>query len=420
MRILVWHGYLLAGTGSNVYTRELARTWSRQGHDVVVLCQEPHPERYDLGGARVVRPRIDGPLPVFVLDHYTDATPVRLPDMAVEDRRRFVEVNARAVRDELPADFLLANHVLLGAPVGAAAGVPFVVKTHGSELEFAMRGHPELCRWAHETLRAARAVIAGSRHVADVLDDVVGPGEHTPRRHIVPPGVDTAVLRPQDRPAALRALIAECHRDVAPQTGTSDERAPDPGNARRLADFLTGDAPTVVYVGKLSEEKGVTLLLEATRTLQARTVVVGFGPLRERLEARARPDVLFTGPLEHRHLAHLWPLADVAVTPSVFPEAFGMVAAEAASCGCPPLVARHSGLAEIAACIAAAYPPQHRSLVSFANNDVDDLRAKLAALTALPRTEWRSLSRAARRAAVTQWGWDSVANRLAAVAITSR
>ncbi len=44
MRILLWHGYLLGGTGSNVYTRQLAREWSRMGHDVTVLSQEPRPE----------------------------------------------------------------------------------------------------------------------------------------------------------------------------------------------------------------------------------------------------------------------------------------------------------------------------------------------------------------------------------------
>jgi hypothetical protein len=63
VRILLWHGYLLGGTGSNVYTRALAREWSRAGHDVVVFSQEPHPEAYDLGGARVVRPDIGGLLP---------------------------------------------------------------------------------------------------------------------------------------------------------------------------------------------------------------------------------------------------------------------------------------------------------------------------------------------------------------------
>src|SRR4029453_9641386 len=67
VRILLWHGYLLGGTGSNVYTRMLAREWSRAGHDVVVLCQEPHPEGYDMGGAEVVRPDGGGRLPVSVL-----------------------------------------------------------------------------------------------------------------------------------------------------------------------------------------------------------------------------------------------------------------------------------------------------------------------------------------------------------------
>ena len=70
MKILLWHGYLLGGTGSNVYTRQLAREWARAGHDVTVLCQEPHPELYDLGGAEVVRPDVGGLLPVFVHDRY--------------------------------------------------------------------------------------------------------------------------------------------------------------------------------------------------------------------------------------------------------------------------------------------------------------------------------------------------------------
>ena len=82
---------------------------------------------------------------------------------------------------------------------------------------------------------------------------------------------------------------------------------------------------------------------------------------RARLRSSGRPPssgvaALFTGPLEHRHLRHLLALADACVVPSVFPEAFGMVAAEAAAAGCPPLVARHSGLAEVAAGLEEAYP----------------------------------------------------------------
>ncbi|HET9214566.1 MAG TPA: glycosyltransferase family 4 protein [Gaiellaceae bacterium] len=413
MKILLWHGYLLGGTGSNVYTRALARAWSRLGHDVVVLCQEPHPERFDLGGATVVRPDAGPILPVFVLDSYEDADARLLPDLTRAEREEWVERNAAALREHMPADFLLVNHVLLGAPVGAAAGMPFSVKAHGSELEFAVRGNEELAGWARETLARASAVFAGSEHIRGVLEEVVGAGEYLERIRVVPPGVDVEELRPEPREDALAALVEEARRDP-PLTG---ERHPDPGNADRLARFLAGQEPTVVYVGKLSREKGVDLLLAALERVEARTVIVGFGPQRAALEeaAAGRP-VLFTGPLEHRHLAHLWALADVSVTPSVFPEAFGMVAAEAAACGSPPLVARHSGLAEIAAGLESEYPPEHRRLASFARADVDDLAATLAALLALPAAERRRLGQAARRAAERLWSWE----RIAALILSAR
>lgn len=406
MKILIWHGYLLGGTGSNVYTRSLAKAWSRLGHEVVVFAQEPHPERYDLGGATFVRPDAGPVLPVFVLDRYEDLEARLLSELTVAEREAWVERNAAAVREHLPADLLFVNHVLLGAPVGVSAGVPFAVKAHGSELEFAIRGNPDLAAWAGESLAAAQDVFAGSEHIRRVLEEVVGPGDYLERTLVVPPGVDIEELRPEAREEALARLVEEARRDP-PLVG---ERQPDPGNAERLERFLSGDDPTVVYVGKLSDEKGVRLLLDALARLNARAVIVGFGPERPVLEAAAqgRP-VLFTGPLEHRHLAHLWALADVSVTPSVFPEAFGMVAAEAAACGSPPLVARHSGLAEIAIGLEAEYPPEHRGLASFASGDAGDLAAKIAAILELSAEERGHLRAAARRAAESLWSWERIA-----------
>ena len=408
VKILLWHGYLLGGTGSNVYTRALARAWARAGHEVVVFCQEPHPERYDLGGATVVRPELDGPLPVFVLDRYEGMDPALLQDLTWDERRDFVERNVAAIRQHLPADVLFTNHVLLGAPVGVGAGMPFSVKAHGSELEFSIRGNDELSAWASESLDRAEFVFAGSEHIRGVLEEVVGPGDYQGRVQVVPPGVDVDELVPAERGTAFRALVEESRRDP-PNPRGEGERLPDPGNAERLEAFLAGDEPTVVYVGKLSGEKGVGLLLEALRGVEARVVIVGFGPARAELEAAADDRVLFTGPLEHRHLKHLWALADVSVTPSIFPEAFGMVAAEAAACGSPPLVARHSGLAEIAAGIEAEYPPEHRRLAGFDPGDAADLTGKLHAILALAPEERRWLGEAARRAVVRRWSWERVA-----------
>ena len=411
MRILLWHGYLLAGTGSNVYTQALAREWSRAGHDVTVVAQEPRPELFDLAGATVVRPELPGGLlPVFVLDRYEGLTPKLLQDFTREERDRYVAANAAAVRAELPADVVFANHVLLGAPVAAASGARYAVKAHGSELEYSLRGNAELSAWGRETLAGADAVFVGSAHIRQVLEDVVG---HVERVHEVPPGVDVEEFTPRPRPQALAELLEQCRLDP-PNPGNAHERLPDEGNAERLEEFLAGEEPTVVYFGKLLYNKGVHVLFDALRDVDARAVIVGFGDYRAELEAIAPPRTLFTGPFEHRHLVRLLPLADATVVPSIFPEAFGMVAAEAAAAGSPPLVARHSGLAEIAIGLEEEYPERYRHLAAFATGDARDLAAKLDELLALPREEHRALATAARRAAIARWSWAGVAERLLA------
>ena len=109
---------------------------------------------------------------------------------------------------------------------------------------------------------------------------------------------------------------------------------------------------------------------------------------------------------------HLLPLADATVVPSIFPEAFGMVAAEAAAAGSPPLVARHSGLAEVAAGLEEEYPERFRHLASFATGDAADLARKLEELLALSPSDRDELRHAARKAVVDRWSWGSVAQRL--------
>jgi glycosyltransferase involved in cell wall biosynthesis len=409
VKILLWHGYLLSGTGSNVYTRALARAWSRAGHEVTVFSQEPDLERFELAGATVVRPELPGRLlPVFVLDRYEGLEPRLLQDMTAGELERYVTANAAALFEHLPADIVFCNHVLPGGAVGAASGGRFAVKAHGSELEYSIRGRTELVEAARAALVPAEAVFVGSAHIREVLEDVVGPLDRVCE---VPPGVDAEEFVPQPREEALRKLLDECRRDP-PNPGNANERLPDEGNAMRLERFLEGEKPTVLYFGKLLYNKGVHLLLEALHGLDARAIVVGFGDYRQRLEQLAPQRTLFTGQLEHQHLVHLIPLADAVVVPSIFPEAFGMVAAEAAAAGCPPIVARHSGLAEVAEGLEAAYGERHRELASFTQGDSVELQEKLHDLLALPAEERRALGAAARAVAVERWSWETVAERL--------
>ena len=378
-----------------------------------MVCQERHPELYDLGGASVVVPDLPGGLlPVFVLDDYPGLHARLLQEFSVRECDDYVAANAAALGEVGPVDLLFANHVLMGGAVGAAVGGRYRVKAHGSELEYSIRGRSALAQWAHASLESAELTVVGSEHIRRVLAEVVGVLEPV---WSIPPGVDVQEFVPRAGDEALAGLLAQA-RAVRPIPQNRNERLPDADNARRLERFLAGDRPTVVYFGKLIENKGVGLLLEALGPLDARALIVGFGDHRDALELQAASlgarRVLFTGPLEHRHLVYLLALADAVVVPSIFPEAFGMVAAEAAACGCPPLVARHSGLAEVAAGLEEQYPRHLRSLAAFDPGDADDLGARLAQLLSLAPADRAALRHAARAAAVGRWSWASVAARL--------
>ena len=236
--------------------------------------------------------------------------------------------------------------------------------------------------------RGAEAIYVGSQHIREVLEEVVG---HVEPRARGAAGRRRRRVRRRSRATRRSPALLDEARADPPNPGNASERLPDEGNAdaaRRASSPATG--PTVVYFGKLIENKGVHLLLEALRgARRARGRSSASATTAPSSSAQARDaaggQTLFTGPLEHRHLVHLLPLADVAVVPSIFPEAFGMVAAEAAAAGCPPLVARHSGLAEVAAGLEESYPAQLR-----APRRVRDRRRRR------PAREARSAARARR------------------------
>jgi glycosyltransferase involved in cell wall biosynthesis len=414
VRLVLWHGYLLEGTGSNIYTQHVARAWGRLGHDVVVVCQEPRPERFALGpNVRVAVPDVGPLLPVFVLDRYERIEARHVADLTAAELDLFVERNAAAVAEAHGGrtDLVLANHILMGGPVAARAcgrRTPHAVKIHGSELEYAIRGRPQLAAVAAASLPNVAALFAGSGHIVEATEELLGRGLHD-RIHVVPPGVDTAAFHPDG--GDLAALVEKLRSDGAAQdSGRPAERAPDRDAGERLA----GLGPFVLYFGKLMRQKGVHLLLEAWRSLAPRhpgttLVVVGFGDARAELEAAAPERTIFTGAMDHDHLHLLVPLAEAVVVPSVLPEAFGMVAAEAAACGVVPIVANHSGLAEVAAGLG-------RSGVTF-DGTAADLEIRLDRLLTLPEATRREMGLAARAAVVEHWSWDGIARRLIDVSL---
>jgi glycosyltransferase involved in cell wall biosynthesis len=473
MRVLIFHGYLLRGTGSNIYNASLCRALVDMGHEVHLLCQDRDADGLDFVDGRrctVYVPDIGGVLPVYVADRYEGFDAIPFPELTDEQLRAYLEANVAAVREvaaTVEPDVALANHLIMG-PVVLARGlegrVPYAIKVHGSALEYTVRPHRErFLPYALEGLAGANGVLVGSRHTAESLWEVTGDPELPARTRLGPPGVDVHSFRPRRREEARAGLARLADRIAA---GEEAAWGGERGAADALRRLEPGRDRIVSYVGKLIVSKGVDLLLAAwplvvARAPAARLLVVGFGTYRDALERlvaalaaadvdelraiaaagreleggppgeltylrafldaagedywRAAPAaatrVHFTGRLEHDDLPEVLPACEAQVMPSTFPEAFGMVAAEAAACGTLPLSAGHSGMAEVTAALAPALEKGLRPLLSFAVGPgaVEEIADKLVRWLSLDGGVRERASAALAERAAARFGWESVA-----------
>ena len=138
---------------------------------------------------------------------------------------------------------------------------------------------------------------------------------------------------------------------------------------------------TVVFVGRLSEDKGIRLLVEAFRWAPAglELAVVGDGPLASELRSRAPDSVRFLGSRSPAQVTRLLLEARALVFPSLWYEGQGLVALEAAAAGLPVLLSDHGAMAELFAPDADGllFPPGevaglHRALGRLDDDDFVD------------------------------------------------
>src|SRR5918999_1858568 len=295
MKVLIAHGYLLRGTGSNIYNASLARALARLGHEVHLLCQERHWDAPE--GVTVHNPEIGRILPVYVADTYEGFDAKPYPELTDAELDHYIEANVAAVRAAPTCDVALANHLVMNPAIlarGLPEGTPFAIKVHGSALEYTVRPNPErFVPYALEGVRAAASVLVGSRHTAESLWEVLADEPSLPERtRLGPPGVDVHAFCPGT--ADLDGLADRLESGEAATWG--GER----GAAAALRSLDPGRDRIVSFVGKLIVSKGVDLLLAAwplvvARVPEARLVIVGFGTYREALgrfvEALRRRDL---------------------------------------------------------------------------------------------------------------------------------
>jgi glycosyltransferase involved in cell wall biosynthesis len=470
MRVLIWHGWLLEGSGSNVAAAKVAQLLRRDGHQVLLLCQEGHPERFDFidatgsvdgnyvspltptgvqsaaGSVRLLRPDIGSLLPVFVYDEYEGFEVKRFVDLSDDELAVYLDGNVAALRTAAlwwEPDVAFAGHVVPGAVVArrALGEGRYVAKVHGSDLEYAVKLQERYGVLAREGLEGARSVTGPTRdalsRAVEVAPRIAG------RTRVVPPGVDIDRFSPRPRREAL--LEVADLLDADPETargrpesmdedvraakgdpraldalaGRYDQSVPDPAAASKLRALAADERPLVGYLGKLIPQKGVELLLRALPEVghQVRCLIVGFGLHREHLAALVQSldlteEVTFTGRLDHRYAPQVLAALDVSVVPSVLDEAFGMVAAEAAAAGALPLVARHSGLAEVAEALEGTVGRPELFSYQPGPKAAENIAAGIRRLLDVPEEERRALRRSVAEFVGSNWTWDRTAELL--------
>ena len=337
MRVMIFHGYLLRGTGSNVYNASLAQALAGQGHEVHLLCQDRHAAELEWvdavgdwdggrlavtrirdagrpGSVTVYRPDIGGLLPVYVLDRYEGFEVKTFPDLSDAELDCYLDANVAAVRDVVAASgdpqAALANHLIMGPAILARAGLSFAVKVHGSDISYTVRPHPDrFVPYAREGTDAAAGILAGSSHTARALFETVPDPGLPERTRLGPPGVDVHRFRPHPEEESLRDLDALAERlagEEPAEDGEGDSFGRDgPEIAAALRAWGKGD-PRVLFVGKLLVSKGVDLLAAAWPLVHRaraaagapapRILFIGFGAFEEGL--RTLIDALERGDLE--------------------------------------------------------------------------------------------------------------------------
>lgn len=264
----------------------------------------------------------------------------------------------------------------------------------------------------------------------------------------------------QKIPEFKRRPGSDLHHTLEKLGETYDQRATDMDLPEKWQP-LEGDEPVIMYFGKFLAAKGVGELLVAIPKVlaiipRARFIFVGFGSYREHMEAmiqalgqgdleafsafaragefvediefdkwfrflepQERKRIVITGILDHETLSELLPLASLAIVPSKWPEAFGMVAVEAMASGVLPLCNYHAGLRDVVDEVAVASPDLADLIKLDRDKFIDQLPEKIrTALNFLyphgyrDQTMRRKIGKQLRRISIEKFSWDGISKRL--------
>ena len=331
MKILMPNHFPLQGSGSGIYTLNVATELVKAGHEVIVITPDHQPGNDSPFPVRTIlfsngsnkNAELDFNFPCFTTHPRSDKTFYELTDAEILAYLDAWRKHINEVATSFKPHIIHAHHVWITPYVAYESGLPYVISCHGTDL----MGYKKGLRYREYAMTAAQnsyAIIAISKQVQS-------------------DAVKTYQV-PLDRIPLIGNGFGTDHFKLLPQVSKS-EVFDEFGITEK-------DKPLISFVGKFTDFKGIDVLLKAAAIYEKKlagvqTVLVGNGVLWEDMQKLKKQlglkGVHFLGHQSQDVLARIYNAADVSVVPSRV-EPFGLVAVEALACGTPVVATNAGGL----------------------------------------------------------------------------
>ena len=330
MKVLLINHFPLTGSGSGVYTTNIAKSLIAKGHEVCVIMPEITKNYEKIPGLKMhpvyfkAKEQIEGQLPFnfpcFTTHPYSTNN---FNQLTYEEEMMYRSAFTEALEEEIASfqpDIIHGQHIWILSNLATQYDVPVVITAHGTDL----LGHQASTRFHADTnhaVDACKEIITISKDNTDLVLSTFPNAKG--KVSWIKNGYDAIVFYPQDydKNAVLHEFGIEKEYDHV-----------------------------VSFAGKLTHIKGVDTLLQAAKEYEdsnTLTLIAGNGELYDELVQLSKDlqlkDVKFLGNVNHETLRKIYNIADVSVVPSRS-EAFGLVAIEALACGTPVIATNQGGL----------------------------------------------------------------------------
>jgi glycosyltransferase involved in cell wall biosynthesis len=331
VKILMPNHFPLQGSGSGIYTLNVASELVKAGHEVLVIVPEHHPVHDEEFPTNTIifsngenkNAQLDFNFPCFTTHPRSTTTFYELTDAQIQ---AYVQAWQQAIDSavaKFQPDLIHAHHVWVTPYVAYRTGLPYVISCHGTDLMGFQNGP-----------RYQEMTLTGARHAFGII---------AISRQVQASAIETYQVPPEKVRLIWNGFGQEIFKII-----------PDATKTAVMGEYgLTQvDRPLVSFVGKFANFKGIDVLLNAAAIYEqalpgVQTVLVGHGELWDDMQALRQQlnlqGVHFLGHQPQPQVAHIYNAADVSVVPSRV-EPFGLVAGEALACGTPVVATNEGGL----------------------------------------------------------------------------